>query len=243
MTGYAAVRFTTLSNTGENYGKYHTDDDNRVTNGIFKNNGHTAQLDAVSPLGASQGILRGGQLTGDYQILQLHFHWGANDNQGSEHTVDGKMYPLELHVVHVKVNELDPLNTPKGLSVTGFFFEVDGDNTNTALAPLTNALAQIETADAQVDFSAVGFSLVDLLKPVAPIDGTARTSRYSTYEGSLTTPPCAESVEWINFLTPLKISRAQLQAFRMLDDDNMKDIVDNFRPPQPLNGRTVRFWA
>ena len=35
-------------------------------------------------------------------------------------------YPLELHVVHVKVGEADPLNTPKGLSVTGFFFEVDG---------------------------------------------------------------------------------------------------------------------
>jgi len=269
MSGYAAVRFATFSNTGENYGEFHEDmkiygyygypystgyygygkreadreDGNRVSNGIFKNNGHTAQLDAVSPLGATQGILRGGQLTGDYQILQLHFHWGANDNQGSEHTVDGKKYPLELHVVHVKVGEADPLNTPKGLSVTGFFFEVDGDNTNTALAPLTNALAQIETADAQVDFSAVGFSLVDLLKPVAPIDGAARSSRYSTYEGSLTTPTCNEVVEWINFLTPLKISRAQLQAFRMIDDDYQKDILDNFRPPQPLNGRTVRFWA
>ena len=84
--------------------------------------------------------------------------------------------------------------------------------------------------------------LVDLLKPVAPIDGATRSSRYSTYEGSLTTPGCNEVVEWINFLTPLKISRAQLQQFRMLDDDKMKDIVDNFRPPQPLNGRPVRFW-
>merc|ERR1711910_300109 len=212
MTGYKAVRFATFSNTGENYGAFQLHqggDDDRVSNGIFKNNGHTAQLDAVSPLGATQGILRGGQLMGDYQILQLHFHWGANDNQGSEHTVDGKKYPLELHVVHVKVGASDPLNTPRGLSVTGFFFEVDGDNTNTALAP---------------------------------IDGATRSSRYSTYEGSLTTPTCNEVVEWINFLTPLKISRAQLQQFRMLDDDKMKDIVDNFRPPQPLNGRTVRFW-
>jgi len=240
MSGYAAVRFATFSNTGENHGSF---DRNRVTTGIFKNNGHTAQLDAVSPLGATQGILRGGQLSGDYQILQLHFHWGANDNQGSEHTVDGKKYPLELHVVHVKVGEADPVYTPKGLSVTGFMFEVDGDNDNAALAPLTNALAQIEVADSQVDFSAVGFSLVDLLKPVAPIDGATRSSRYSTYEGSLTTPPCAESVEWINFLTPLKISKAQLAAFRKIDDNKMKDIVDNFRPPQPLNGRTVRFWA
>ena len=35
-------------------------------------------------------------------------------------------YPLELHVVHAKVGETDYLDTPRGLSVTGFFFEVDG---------------------------------------------------------------------------------------------------------------------
>ena len=84
--------------------------------------------------------------------------------------------------------------------------------------------------------------LVDLLKPVAPIDGAARSSKYSTYEGSLTTPGCYEVVEWNNFLTPLKVSKAQLAQFRMLDDSDSKDIVDNYRPPQPLNGRTVSFW-
>ena len=109
------------------------------------------------------------------------------------------------------------------------------------------------------------FQLVDLLEPVAPIDGMSRSSVYSTYEGSLTTPGCNEVkhieksnlqlfsffshlkycwqvVEWINFLTPLKISRAQLAQFRLLDDDNNEDIVDNFRPPQPLNKRKVSFW-
>ena len=35
-------------------------------------------------------------------------------------------YPLELHVVHAKVGEADYLDTPRGLSVTGFFFELDG---------------------------------------------------------------------------------------------------------------------
>jgi len=239
MSNYANVRFGSFSNSMERY----PGDDERVTSGDLMNNGHTAQLDKPVNLGANQGILSGGKLNGNYQILQLHFHWGANDNQGSEHTVDGKMYPLELHVVHVKVGEADPVFTPKGLSVTGFFFEVDGDNENTALAPLTNALSQIENAEDSISFADVGFSLVDLLKPVAPIDGTTRSSKYSTYEGSLTTPPCAESVEWINFLTPLKISRAQLQAFRNIEDSKMVDIVDNFRPPQPLNGRTVKFWA
>lgn len=31
-----------------------------------------------------------------YQLAQFHFHWGRNDSEGSEHTVDGKMYPLEV---------------------------------------------------------------------------------------------------------------------------------------------------
>ena len=39
MTDYSTVRFSRLSNTGEHYGS----DDKRVnSNGIFKNNGHTA---------------------------------------------------------------------------------------------------------------------------------------------------------------------------------------------------------
>lgn len=45
MTGYKAVRFATFSNTGENYGAFQLHqggDDDRVSNGIFKNNGHTA---------------------------------------------------------------------------------------------------------------------------------------------------------------------------------------------------------
>jgi hypothetical protein len=36
------------------------------------------------------------------QLLQwqFHFHWGKNDNEGSEHLVDGKSYAAELHLVH-----------------------------------------------------------------------------------------------------------------------------------------------
>ena len=41
-------------------------------------------------------MLRGGPLSGEYQMLQLHFHWGGDDTRGSEHTIDGKEYPLEV---------------------------------------------------------------------------------------------------------------------------------------------------
>ena len=38
----------------------------------------------------------GGGLPGTYTTVQFHLHWGSNNNQGSEHTVDGMMYPAEV---------------------------------------------------------------------------------------------------------------------------------------------------
>ena len=38
----------------------------------------------------------GGGLNGVYTTVQFHFHWGANNNVGSEHTVDGKEYAAEV---------------------------------------------------------------------------------------------------------------------------------------------------
>ena len=49
------------------------------------------QLDVIATLASNVGILSGGHLDANYQILQLHFHWGADDTKGSEHTLDGKM--------------------------------------------------------------------------------------------------------------------------------------------------------
>ena len=36
----------------------------------------------------------------NYELLQAHYHWGEDANSGSEHTVDGGKYPLEVHFVH-----------------------------------------------------------------------------------------------------------------------------------------------
>jgi carbonic anhydrase len=77
---------------------------------------------------------------------------------------------------------------------------------------------------------------------VAPI-GDGETSNYSSYSGSLTTPGCMEVVNWINFITPITISSNQLAQFRALKDGGNQDIVDNFRPVQQLNERTVTFYG
>ena len=38
----------------------------------------------------------GGGLTGTYTTVQFHLHWGSSNYNGSEHTVDGMMYPAEV---------------------------------------------------------------------------------------------------------------------------------------------------
>lgn len=40
--------------------------------------------------------LRDGPISGIYRLKQFHFHWGASDDRGSEHTVAGTKYPAEV---------------------------------------------------------------------------------------------------------------------------------------------------
>ena len=38
----------------------------------------------------------GGPLTDRYQLAVIRFHWGIDNYSGSEHSVDGLNYPLEV---------------------------------------------------------------------------------------------------------------------------------------------------
>ena len=58
------------------------------------------------------------------------------------------------------------------------------------------------------------------------------TSRYYTYPGSLTTPPCSETVTWFVLHEYAQLSSEQFDAFRHV-------LGNNFRPPQKPNGRTI----
>lgn len=63
---------------------------------------------------------------------------------------------------------------------------------------------------------------------------------YVTYKGSLTTPPCAETVTWIISPYTIGISQKQLAEFRKLYETT-STLTNNFRPTQPLNRREIRF--
>lgn len=50
--------------------------------------------------------ISGGGLVTGYKAVQFHLHWGKNGGPGSEHTIDGEQYPMEVleHMRHTHYN-------------------------------------------------------------------------------------------------------------------------------------------
>lgn len=162
------------------------------------NNGHTIQVDSVG----SGALMIGGER---YVLQQFHFH------TPSEHTVDGRSYPLEAHFVHKSAGGK--------LAVIGLLFEQGAENPG--LTPYWSRLPK--SAGPPVDLGRGGVDISRVLP-----------AHYDVYRyaGSLTTPPCSEGVNWLVLKEHATASAAQIEAFRVL----MRH--DN-RPIQPQNGRAV----
>jgi len=168
------------------------------TNLEILNNGHTVEDDYHN----------GGTLTVGgraYKLAQFHFH------SPSEHTIDGKHAPMELHLVHK--------DSGGKLAVISVLIE-EGD-THAELAKLWRHIPQTPGRAQAVEGVKVNASR---LLPIS-----LASYRYS---GSLTTPPCSEQVAWYVLQHSIEASAEQIAAFR-------KVIFGNNRPTQPLNGRTV----
>jgi carbonic anhydrase len=164
--------------------------------GMVINNGHTIQVDLPNA-----GAIR---LDGvDYTLKQFHFH------HPSEHTIDGKSFPLEVHLVHASADGK--------LAVIGVMFE-EG-----AASPVLDAVWA--TAPGKEGKAAVAFD-IDASK-FMPAGASA-----FRYEGSLTTPPCSETVRWTVMAEPQTASPGQIAAFSAL-------FPWNARPVQPVNRRYV----
>ncbi|KAM9206651.1 carbonic anhydrase 9 [Dugong dugon] len=192
----------------------------------LQNNGHTVQLTLPPGLEMALGPGR------EYRALQLHLHWGAAGRPGSEHTVNGHRFPAEIHVVHLSTAfaEIDEaLGRPGGLAVLAAFLQ-EGPEENSAYEQLLSHLEEIaeEGSETQVP----GLDVSALL----PSD----LSRYFRYEGSLTTPSCAQGVIWTVFNQTVKLSAKQLHTLSdsLWGPDNSR-LQLNFRTTQPLNGRMI----
>jgi len=122
----------------------------------------------------------------------------------SEHTLDGTAFPGEVHLVH---------RDGQDLLVLGVFLKESAT---------ANPILKGWVAGTDTTFTLrAGRLLPD-------------QRQYYTYEGSLTTPPCTETVRWLVMETPILASREQLETLRAQYDGNA-------RPVQPLGDRRLSY--
>ncbi len=139
-----------------------------------------------------------------FELLQLHFH------SPSEHRLGGAAYVMEVHLVHS--------DEQGDLAVVAALFREGRPS-----AFIESLWNKLPARVAEVTAHDMSLNAADLL----PADKS-----YYRYHGSLTTPPCAEGIDWLVLKSPAELSRDQVAKFRSL-------IGENARPVQPLHGRTV----
>ncbi len=168
------------------------------------NNGHTVQ---VKNTAAASVTIAGVK----YDLAQFHFH------SPSEHTIGGKQFDLEMHLVH---KSADGQTVVVGLMFTK-------GHENKVLKPIWDAFPTT-VSETPTTIPNVSIDVAALL---------AGDLKFEHYDGSLTVPPCTEGVGWYVLEVPakggLEVSGDQVDRYRALMHGPTN------RPPQPINGRTV----
>ena len=140
-----------------------------------------------------------------YTLRQFHFH------APSEHTLNGEYFDMEMHLVHT--NDRDEV------AVIGILMK--NGTENKAFTKLWNNLPTEVGQEKTLNDMAIDVN--DLLP---------EKRLYYSYQGSFTTPPCTEGVNWLVLTTPIELSTDQLETFTAIYDGNN-------RPLQPLKQREV----
>ncbi|SDH91113.1 carbonic anhydrase [Agrococcus jejuensis] len=124
----------------------------------------------------------------------------------SEHTVDGEAAPVEFHFVHA---------------------DDDGDL-------LVVGVLAVEGAHAAAfdDFIAATTQEGDVAGDIDVAAMLPTSTAHYAYEGSLTTPPCSEGVQWLVMQEAIELDAEQIAALETA-------YAGNARPVQELGGRLV----
>uniref|UniRef100_A0A8C3V4E3 Receptor-type tyrosine-protein phosphatase gamma n=1 Tax=Catharus ustulatus TaxID=91951 RepID=A0A8C3V4E3_CATUS len=226
-----------LAHVGDEYQELQLDGfDNESSNKTWmKNTGKT-----VAILLKDDYFVSGAGLPGRFKAEKVEFHWGqSNGSAGSEHSINGKRFPVEMQIYFYNPDDFDSFGTAvlenRVVGAMAVFFQVSPRD-NSALDPIIHGLKGVVHHEKETFLDP--FVLRELLP--------TSLGSYYRYTGSLTTPPCSEIVEWIVFRKPVPISYHQLEAFYSIftteQQDHVKSVEylrNNFRPQQRLNNRKV----
>ena len=155
-----------------------------------------------------------------YLLQSLHWH------TPSEHQLDGRALPLELHLVHRRADD-------GAFLVAGVLYRAGGHNR--AIAPVFDLIGRFDPSTLAPDrpqAAAASLHLGQLLPE-------ARTTY--RYPGSLTTAPFTEGVSWVVFTETPEASAEQVAAHDRLVSAHLPAWSD--RPHPPGNARRVQDLA
>ncbi|KAK1426059.1 hypothetical protein QVD17_14727 [Tagetes erecta] len=150
----------------------------------------------------------------EYALKQAHWH------SPSEHTINGKIYDMEIHLVHVSIDNK--------ITVIAVLYNIG--KSDPFLSKLeVNITSMIDQKGKRVDSG-----IID------PSDIRISRRKYYRYIGSLTIPPCIEEVVWMISRETRTVSKDQLKLLREAVHDYAEN---NARPIQPDNKRDVVFYG
>lgn len=166
-----------------------------------ENLGHTVQLDfAQGSTITANGIT--------YAFKQMHFH------TPSEHLIDGITYPMELHIVSEEENSAAP-----HYLVIAVLFKMGEENR--FINEFINTVPKEEHSKANVETDRVKLS--DLFTFI-PEDNLGH---HYHYQGSLTTPPYSENVNWFVLKKIFEASPEQIKAINNIEGNNARHFEPN----------------
>ncbi|XP_065682508.1 carbonic anhydrase 1-like isoform X1 [Hydra vulgaris] len=225
---------------------------------VLENNGNVLKLLNIDP----PLTLEAAGLVNRFILHEVHFHFGCESDRGSEHHINGKKYPLEVQFVfwdnvdfrsyeHAK-NRKRPTNKSafedpfrNGLAIVAVLFDEDDlIQTSENFKIFNKAINEIGSKPKGK--YAITSNLAEILQTFLPDDIKEGHNYFFKYRGSLTAPPCLETVDW--FVLPncckLKVPTEFLFTLRQLrsnlNNANM-ELCDNFRPIQERTNEEV-FW-